>query len=45
MAVIRRSLITLNESNFVQLYKALVRSHLDYVLYTGLVSNGVDLLK
>ena len=30
MAVIRRSFITLNESNFVPLYKALVRSHLDY---------------
>ena len=30
MAVIRRSSIMLNESNFVPLYKALVRSHLDY---------------
>ena len=30
MAVIRRSFIMLNESNFVPLYKALVRSHLDY---------------
>ena len=33
MAVIRRSFITLNESNFVSLYKALVRSHLDYASY------------
>ena len=33
MAVIRRYFITLNESNFVPLYKALVRSHLDYASY------------
>ena len=30
MAVIRRSFTTLNKNNFVSLYKALVRSHLDY---------------
>ena len=30
MAVIRRFFITLNQNNFVALYKALVTSHLDY---------------
>ena len=32
MAVIRRSFTTLNDHNFVPLYKALVRSHLDYAI-------------
>ena len=32
MAVIRRSFTTLNQHNFVPLYKALVRSHLDYAI-------------
>ena len=32
MAVIRRSCTTLNQHNFVPLYKALVRSHLDYAI-------------
>ena len=32
MAVIRRSFTTLNKHNFVPLYKALVRSHLDYAI-------------
>ena len=32
MAVIRRSFTTLNQHNFVSLYKALVRSHLDYAI-------------
>ena len=32
MAVIRRSFTTLNQHNFVPLYKALVRSHLDYTI-------------
>ena len=30
MAIIRRSFITLNESNCVPLYNALARSHMDY---------------
>ena len=33
MAVIRRSFTTLNQHNFVPLYKALVRSHLDCNIY------------
>ena len=32
MAVIRRSFTTLNQHNFVPLYKALVMSHLDYAI-------------
>ena len=32
MAFIRRSFTTLNQHNFVPLYKALVRSHLDYAI-------------
>ena len=32
MAVIRRSFTTLNQHHFVPLYKALVRSHLDYAI-------------
>ena len=32
MAVIRRSFTTLNQHNFVRLYEALVRSHLDYAI-------------
>ena len=32
MAVIRTSFTTLNQHNFVPLYKALVRSHLDYAI-------------
>ena len=32
MAAIRRSFTTLNQHNFVQLNKALVRSHLDYAI-------------
>ena len=32
MAVIRRSFTTLNQHNFVPLYKPLVRSHLDYAI-------------
>ena len=32
MAVIRRSFTTLNQHNFVPLYKALVSSHLDYAI-------------
>ena len=32
MAVIRRSFTTLNQHNFVPLYKALVRSHLNYAI-------------
>ena len=32
MAVFRRSYTTLNQHNFVPLYKALVRSHLDYAI-------------
>ena len=32
MAVIRRSFTTLNQHNFLPLYKTLVRSHLDYAI-------------
>ena len=32
MTVIRRSFTTLNQHNFVPLYNALVRSHLDYAM-------------
>ena len=32
MALIKRSFTTLNQHNFVPLYKALVRSHLDYAI-------------
>ena len=43
MAVIRRSFTTLNQHNFVPLYKALVRSHLDYAIIIIIISRNTQM--